>query len=77
MLTLLIGLIGVGWLAAALIGTQAYFRGEQTKPIHNRNWRSQSFEVLARTITGQPTDNNQRVPAYSFDAYNSATLPND
>jgi hypothetical protein len=77
MITLLIGLIVVGWVAAALIGSQAYFRGEQTKPIHARNWRSQSFEKLARTVTGQATDNNSRVPAYGFDPYRSATLPND
>lgn len=75
MMTLLIGLFVVGWVAAALIGTQAYFRGEQTKPIHERNWRSESFERLARSVTGQETDNNDRVPAYGGDAFASAILP--
>ncbi|NEQ42547.1 MAG: hypothetical protein F6K00_02870 [Leptolyngbya sp. SIOISBB] len=75
MIALLIGLFVVGWAAAALIGAQAYFRGEQTKPIHERNWRSENFEKLARSITGRETDNNERVPAYSLDAYGSASLP--
>ena len=75
MITLLVGLFIVGWAAAALIGAQAYFRGEQTKPIHERNWRSENFEKLARSITGRETDNNERVPAYSLDAYGSASLP--
>lgn len=70
-----IGLIVVGWVAAALIGTQAYFRGEQVKPIHQRNWRSEGFEKLAVIVTGQPTNYQQRVPAYSGDAYSSAQLP--
>ncbi|WP_008314620.1 photosystem II protein, Psb35-related [Leptolyngbya sp. PCC 6406] len=77
MTTLLIALFVIGWVAAALIGSQAYFRGEQTKPIHARNWRSESFEKLARSITGQATDNNDRVPAYGFDAYQSAILPTE
>lgn len=75
MTTLLIAFLVVGWVAAALIGTQAYFRGEQTKPIHERNWRSESFEKLAFSITGRETDNNKRVPAYSSDAYASSLLP--
>ena len=77
MTTLLIGLFVIGWAAAALIGAQAYFRGEQSKPIHERNWRSESFEKLARSITGHETDNNQRVPAYGLDAYGNASLPTD
>ncbi|NJO94079.1 MAG: hypothetical protein HC820_06450 [Hydrococcus sp. RM1_1_31] len=76
MLTLLIALFIVGWAAAAVIGTQAYFRGEQTKPIHNRNWRSESFEQLAKSVTGQDIDYSERVPAYSLDAYTSQNLPN-
>lgn len=75
MLTILVALIVVGWVAAALIGTQAYFRGEQTKPIHERNWRSNSFEQLAQSITGVETDYGDRVPAYRMDAYASQTLP--
>ena len=75
MAAILIALFVVGWVAAALIGTQAYFRGEQTKPIHERNWRSDSFEKLAVAFTGRVTDNNERVPAYSADAYTSTLLP--
>jgi hypothetical protein len=33
-MTLLIAVFLTGWIAAAVLGTQAYFRGEQTKPIH-------------------------------------------
>lgn len=75
MITLLIALFVIGWVAAALIGTQAYFRGEQTKPIHERNWRSQSFEKLAESFTGVETDYSERVPAYRMDAYSSQMLP--
>jgi hypothetical protein len=73
---LLITLFVVGWLAAVLIGTQAYFRGEQTKPIHARNWRSESFESLAVSITGVATDYADRVPAFPLDAYGNHILPN-
>lgn len=75
-MTILIALFIVGWLAASVIGTQAYFRGEQSKPIHDRNWRSQSFEKLAESITGTQIDYNERVPAYQMDAYTSNNLPN-
>ncbi|NJN87569.1 MAG: hypothetical protein HC881_16235 [Leptolyngbyaceae cyanobacterium SL_7_1] len=74
-MAILITLFVIGWVAVAMIGTQAYFRGEQTKPIHERNWRSQSFEKLAIVVTGTETDYTQRVPAYSLDAYNSNQLP--
>lgn len=74
-MAILIALIAVGWLAAAVIGTQVYFRGEQTKPIHERNWRSESFEQLAQTVTGRSTDYSERVPAYSGDAFASNLLP--
>lgn len=73
----LIGLFIVGFVAAALIGSQAYFRGEQTKPIHERNWRSEGFEQLAIAVTGQPTNYQERVPAYSGDAFSSSLLPTD
>jgi hypothetical protein len=76
-MTFLIALFVVGWVAVALIGTQAYFRGEQSKPIHARNWRSESFEDLALSITGQSTDYATRVPAYSGDAYTSSLLPTE
>ncbi len=50
-MTILICLFLVGWIAASILGTQAYFLGEQTKPIHNRNWKSESFEKLAKAVT--------------------------
>lgn len=74
-MTILIALFMVGWAAAAIIGTQAYFLGEQTKPIHSRNWRSSSFEKLSKSITGTEIDYNKRVPAYGMDAYGSEILP--
>lgn len=74
MTVLLISLFVVGWVAAALIGSQAYFRGEQTKPIHERNWRSDSFDQLAQSVTGQSTDFGDRIPAYSGDAFTSNAL---
>ncbi|MFB2894637.1 photosystem II protein, Psb35-related [Aerosakkonemataceae cyanobacterium BLCC-F50] len=74
-MTILIALFIVGWLAASVIGTQAYFRGEQSKPIHDRNWRSESFEKLAESVTGTQINYNERVPAYSMDAYASNNLP--
>lgn len=76
MLAILFSIILIGWVAAALIGTQAYFRGEQTKPIHERNWRSSSFEQLAKSVTGTDTDDSNRVPALGLDAYASQNLPN-
>ncbi|PZO35741.1 MAG: hypothetical protein DCF17_18290 [Shackletoniella antarctica] len=74
MIALLISLFVVGWVAVALIGSQAYFRGEQTKPIHERNWRSDSFDQLAQSVTGQSTDCGDRVPAYSGDAFTSSAI---
>ncbi|MFM7221720.1 MAG: photosystem II protein, Psb35-related [Nodosilinea sp.] len=74
MLVILFSVLVVGWVAAALIGTQAYFRGEQSKPIHERNWSSSSFEQLAQSITGQATDFSERVPAYGGDAFSSQLI---
>jgi hypothetical protein len=75
-MTILIALFVIGWAAAAVLGTQAYFRGEQSKPIHERNWRSASFEKLSESITGTQIDYSTRVPAYSdLDAYSSSLLP--
>jgi flagellar basal body-associated protein FliL len=74
--TLVICLIVIGWVAAAAIGTQAYFLGEQSKPIHERNWDSDSFEVLAKSVTGRETNYSNRVPAYSMDAFTSNNLSN-
>ncbi|MBW4652327.1 MAG: hypothetical protein KME20_04665 [Kaiparowitsia implicata GSE-PSE-MK54-09C] len=74
-MALLIALFVVGWVAAAVLGTQVYFRGEQTKPIHARNWRSETFEMLAQSITGSDVDHMSRVPAFVVsDAYASKTL---
>ncbi|MEL6581873.1 MAG: hypothetical protein AAFQ14_19170 [Cyanobacteria bacterium J06621_12] len=75
MTTLLIAIILIGWTAAALIGTQAYFRGEQTKPIHERNLKSASFELLAKSFTGRDTDYGDRIPAFALDTYTSNNLP--
>lgn len=76
MTTILISLFVVGWLAVVLLGTQAYFRGEQSKPIHERNWRSESFEELSTAITGTEIDYTTRVPAFDIqDAYSSSLLP--
>jgi hypothetical protein len=72
---LLTALFIVGWVAVAVLGTQAYFRGEQSKPIHERNWRSESFETLAESITGTDIDYSKRVPAFEVDAYTSSNLP--
>jgi hypothetical protein len=72
MLAIVISLLVAGWAAAAVIGTQAYFRGEQTKPIHERNWNSESFERLAKSFTNEDTDFAKRTPAYSMDAYASS-----
>ena len=65
-----------GWVAVAVLGTQAYFLGEQSKPIHERNWRSESFAQLSAAITGQDIDYGDRVPAFvTVDAYDSRNLP--
>lgn len=75
-MAIVISLLIVGWVAAALIGTQAYFLGEQSKPIHERNWNDESFEKLAVAITATEMDYSVRVPAYSMDAYRSRTISN-
>ncbi len=74
-MVILISLFAIAWVAAALIGTQAYFRGEQSKPIHARNWRSNSFEQLATSFTGTGIDYSERVPGFTADAYSSSLLP--
>lgn len=77
MFVILISLFVMGWVAAAVLGTQAYFLGEQSKPIHERNWRSESFEKLAQSITCTEIDYTTRRPAFSpIDAYASNNLPN-
>ncbi|NEQ30692.1 MAG: hypothetical protein F6K04_06770 [Leptolyngbya sp. SIO4C5] len=73
-MAIVVALLVVGWAAVALIGTQAYFRGEQSKPIHERNWNSNGFEAIATSVTGRETSYRDRVPAYSGDAYTSEML---
>jgi hypothetical protein len=75
MLSIVIALLVIGWVAAAVIGTQAYFRGEQSKTIHERNWSSESFEKLSKSITGKDIDSD-RIPAFEIDAYGSQNLSN-
>ena len=75
MITLLVAVFIIGWAAAAVIGTQAYFRGEQTKPIHERNLKSESFEQLAKSFTGRDIDYSERTPAFPLDTYTSNNLP--
>jgi hypothetical protein len=74
-MTILTVLLVSGWVAAAVLGSLAYFLGEQTKPIHERNWRSESFAQLAKAITGKDINYSERTPAYAMDAYASQNLP--
>lgn len=67
MLTILLAVFVIGWVAAAIIGTQAYFKGEQTKTIHERNWNSEGFEQTARLVTGGETDWSKRIPAFTVE----------
>ncbi|MEL6224646.1 MAG: hypothetical protein AAFR31_18590 [Cyanobacteria bacterium J06627_8] len=77
MATLLVLLFVAGWIAVALIGTQAYFRGEQSKAIHERNWNSRSFDRLAENLTGNKADYSTREHAFgSMDAYQSQVVTN-
>ncbi|MEM9008562.1 MAG: hypothetical protein AAGE59_34260 [Cyanobacteria bacterium P01_F01_bin.86] len=71
MFGILLAVIIVGWVAAAIIGTQAYFFGEQSKPIHERNWNSEGFENVAKLVTGRETDFNERTYPFGGDAYTS------
>ncbi|MEB3341174.1 photosystem II protein, Psb35-related [Okeania sp.] len=73
-MVIVVSLFVIAWVAAAVIGSQAYFLGEQSKPIHERNWNSDSFENLSESLTGNKLDYSQRVPAYSMDAYASQSL---
>jgi hypothetical protein len=75
-MVVLTSLFVVAWVAVALIGSLTYFLGEQSKPIHERNWRSASFEKLSQSLTGLEIDYSNRVPAFVVaDAYASAELP--
>jgi hypothetical protein len=73
-ISIVLAVLVVGWLAASIIGTQAYFLGEQTKPIHERNWSSDSFDALSKSITGREMNDVERIPAYAYDAYGSQQL---
>lgn len=73
-MAIVLSLLVIGWFAAMALGTQAYFRGEQRKPIHERNWNSAEFDQLAESVTGHATDYGDRVPAYALDAYHAAAL---
>ncbi len=59
----------VGWAAAAVLGTMAYFLGEQSRPIHSRNWRSDQFHKLAESITGRQVEYMNRASSFKRDAY--------
>lgn len=63
-IAVVLGLFLVGWVAVALLGTQAYFLGELSKPIHQRNWRSPGFHTLAKSFTGQEVNYTQRASTY-------------
>lgn len=63
-LFVLVGLLVVGWVAVALLGTQAYFMGEQSKPIHERNWKSEGFHALAESFTGNRVNYTERASSY-------------
>lgn len=65
-MTILIALLVIGWVAASVVGTMAYFLGEQTKPIHVRNWNNEGFEALASSVTAKEIDYSKRVPAYAY-----------
>ncbi len=65
-MTILIALLVIGWVAASIVGTMAYFLGEQTKPIHARNWDNEGFETLAASITAKGVNYSERVPAYAY-----------
>lgn len=71
MFGILFAVILVGWVAASVIGTQAYFFGEQSKPIHERNWNSEGFDNLSKLVTGRETDFNERIYPVAGDAYTS------
>lgn len=73
-MAILITLLVVGWVAVSIIGSLAYFMGEQSKPIHERNWRSESFAKLSKSVTGKEINYSDRTPAYRMDAYASNNL---
>ena len=72
---LLISVVVIGFIATITLGSQAYFRGEVTKPIHERNWNSSAFDALAETVTGEKVDQFNRQPGFEVgDAYTSTVI---
>lgn len=69
-LALLIG----GWVVTVMLGAQAYFTGEQSKPIHESNGRSELLDTLSKTSTGRKANFNNRVPAYGYNALSNKGL---
>ena len=65
-MVILIALLVIGWVAAAVVGTMAYFLGEQTKPIHGRNWNNDDFAALSESVTAHEMNYAERVPAYVY-----------
>jgi len=61
----LITVFVLGWVAAAALGSQAYFKGEISKPIHERNWNSEGFNQIALTVTAEEIDYNDRTPGFT------------
>jgi hypothetical protein len=61
----LIALFVLGWVAAIALGSQAYFKGEITKPIHERNWNSEGFNQIALAVTAEEIDYNNRTPGFT------------
>ena len=73
--TLLIAVLVAGFIAGITLGSQAYFRGEMSKPIHERNWNSESFNQLAETVTGLSMAEVDREPGFDVtDAFASRAL---
>jgi len=65
----LLALFIAGWAVAVLLGTQVYFLGEQSKPIHSHNWRSPEFHALAESLIGQQVNYAERASSYCQDRY--------
>ncbi len=69
MMVILLAVVLVGWFAAAALGTLAYFLGEQSKPIHERNWRSTSFERFSQALTNKEINYAKRIPAFVVEQF--------
>lgn len=69
MMIILVAVILVGWFATAALGTLAYFLGEQSKPIHERNWRSTSFERFSQALTNKKINYSERIPGFVVEQF--------